>query len=252
MAAIGAHGRRIMAALEEGRPARRHGDGWRVGVLEAPDSLIDTLARADLVTVAGTALRLTAAGQGFTARISRPDRANRLIVERPVISAESRGGRGGGADEARRRDGTGGNEGGPARPPRSVAVNAGESPLGWLLSRGLLTRRQFDAGERLRADWEMAGLSPRVTMRWDAAPVARGGRGPDAPLDPTLAQIAAKLRFDGAIAAAGPGLADICWRVVCGGEGLEGAERALGWPRRAGKLVLLMALDRVADFYGVR
>ncbi|WP_051128856.1 DUF6456 domain-containing protein [Sphingomonas sp. MM-1] len=133
-----------------------------------------------------------------------------------------------------------------------MAVNAGESPLGWLLSRGLLTRRQFGAGERLRADWEMAGLSPRVTMRWDAAPVARGGRGPDAPLDPTLAQIAAKRRFDGAIAAAGPGLADICWRVVCGGEGLEGAERALGWPRRAGKLVLLMALDRVADFYGVR
>ncbi|WP_245896959.1 DUF6456 domain-containing protein [Sphingomonas fennica] len=133
-----------------------------------------------------------------------------------------------------------------------MAVNAGESPLGWLLSRGLLTRRQFDAGERLRADWEMAGLSPRVTMRWDATPVARGARGPDAPLDPTLAQIAAKRRFDGAIAATGPGLADICWRVVCGGEGLEGAERALGWPRRAGKLVLLMALDRVADFYGVR
>nr|WP_245842592.1 DUF6456 domain-containing protein [Sphingomonas laterariae] len=126
-----------------------------------------------------------------------------------------------------------------------------ESPLGWLMARGLVSQRQFDAGERLRADWEMAGLGPRVTMRWDAAPVARGARGADAPLDPTLAQIAARRRFDGAIAAAGPGLSDICWRVVCAGDGLEAAERALAWPKRAGKLVLLLALDRVADFYGI-
>jgi hypothetical protein len=27
------------------------------------------------------------------------------------------------------------------------------------------------------------------------------------------------------------------------------AETALGWPARAGKLVLKMALDRVADYY---
>ncbi|WP_380880090.1 DUF6456 domain-containing protein [Sphingomonas sp. DBB INV C78] len=137
------------------------------------------------------------------------------------------------------------------RPARSVTVNGAESPLGWLMARGLVSRRQFDAGERLRADWEMAGLSPRVTMRWDAAPVARGARGADAPLDPTLAQIAARRRFDAAIAAAGPGLSDIGWRVVCAGEGLEAAERALAWPKRAGKLVLLLALDRVADFYGI-
>lgn len=154
---------------------------------------------------------------------------NRLIVERPV--GEGR------VDPSGRK------------PTRSVTVNIAESPLGWLVARGMITRRQFDAGERLRCDWEVAGLSPRVTMRWDAAPVARGGRGPDAALDPTLAQIAAKRRFDDALQAAGPGLADICWRVVCAGEGLETAERALDWPRRAGKLVLLMALDRIADFY---
>lgn len=138
---------------------------------------------------------------------------------------------------------------GAGRPARSITVNMAESPLGWLKARGLVSSRQFDAGERLRADWEMAGLGPRVTMRWDAAPVARGARGADAPLDPTLAQIAARRRFDDALRAAGPGLADICWRVVCAGEGLETAERALEWPRRAGKLVLLMALDRIAQFY---
>jgi hypothetical protein len=41
----------------------------------------------------------------------------------------------------------------------------------------------------------------------------------------------------------------VLWRVVCAGEGLGAAERALGWPARAGKLVLELALDRLADHY---
>jgi hypothetical protein len=66
---------------------------------------------------------------------------------------------------------------GRGRPARSVIVNLAESPLGWLHSRGLVTRRQFDAGERLRGDWERAQLSARVTMAWDAAPISgRPGR----------------------------------------------------------------------------
>ena len=44
------------------------------------------------------------------------------------------------------------------RPIRSVTVNLAESPLGWLFARGLVTQRQFDAGERLRADWERGSL----------------------------------------------------------------------------------------------
>ena len=139
---------------------------------------------------------------------------------------------------------------GGARRGRSVTVNLAESPLGWLKARGMVDARQFEAGERLRTDYETAALGPRVTMRWDAAP-GGGRRGADAPLDPTSAQIAAKQRFDAAIAAAGRGLADILWRVVCAGEGLETVEKALGWPKRAGKLVLLMALDRVADYYRI-
>lgn len=135
---------------------------------------------------------------------------------------------------------------------RSVTVNAAESPLGWLFARGHLTQKQFDAGERLRADWERAQLSPRVTMAWDAAPVARGRGGSAVRPDLGAAQIDAKRRFHAAVASAGPGLADILWRVVCAGEGMREAESALGWPARAGKLVLTLALDRVADFYRIR
>lgn len=135
---------------------------------------------------------------------------------------------------------------------RSVTVNKAESPLGWLFARGLVTARQNEAGERLRCDWERAQLAPRVTMAWDAAPVSRGRGG--SPQEPDLggAQIDARRRFDAAVAAAGPGLADILWRIVCAGEGMREAESALGWPARAGKLVLTLALDRVADYYRIR
>ena len=137
------------------------------------------------------------------------------------------------------------------RTTRSVTVNAAESPLGWLYARGLVSRRQYDAGERLRCDWERAQLAPRVTMKWDGAPVARGPRGSSAEPDLNGAQLDAKRRFEDAVASAGPGLADILWRIVCAGEGMREAESALGWPARAGKLVLTLGLDRVADFYRI-
>lgn len=130
---------------------------------------------------------------------------------------------------------------------RSVTVNLAESPLSWLHARGHLDDRLFDAGEKLRADYERAQLGPNVTMRWDAVRIK--GQGGDNRLSPTERQIAAKERFDGAMREAGKGLSDILWRVACAGEGLPDAEKALDWPARSGKLVLKLALDRVADFY---
>lgn len=137
----------------------------------------------------------------------------------------------------------------PHKQRRSVTVNLAESPLTWLHSRGHLSDRQFDAGERLRADYERAQLSPSVTMRWD--PVRVDGGGGDG-LTPSERQIAAKARFDGALKEAGAGLSDILWRVACACEGLPDAEKALQWPARSGKLVLKLGLDRVADFYRIR
>ena len=141
---------------------------------------------------------------------------------------------------------------GTRRPARSVTVNLTESPLGWLLARGHVTRRQFDAGERLRCDWERGQLAPRVTMSWDSAPVSRSRGGSAQAADLNGAQLDARRRFEAAVAEAGPGLSDILWRVVCAGEGMRDAETALGWPARAGKLVLSLALDRIADYYRIR
>lgn len=132
---------------------------------------------------------------------------------------------------------------------RHVLVNLAESPLGWLYARKLISDAQYRAGERLRADYERAGLNARVTMRWDAAPPAKSRGGARAG-DASLARMDAHRRFHAALDAAGPGLGDICWRVICAGEAMPGAERALGWPARAGRVVLGLALDRLAKFYG--
>lgn len=155
------------------------------------------------------------------------------------------------AERALPKDGAAGTirRGKAAVPARSVTVNLAESPLGWLRARGLVSERQFEAGERLRGDWERAQLPPSVTMAWDAPPLDRNARGAPDRSDPSHVQIEARRRFEAAAAAAGPGLQDVLWRIVCAGEGMREVERALGWPARAGRIVLTLALDRVADFY---
>lgn len=131
---------------------------------------------------------------------------------------------------------------------RTVTINVAESPLSWLHARGHIDDRLFDAGERLRMDYERAQLGANVTMRWDPVRIRSTG---DAGLSASERQIAAKERFHAALDQAGKGLKDVLWRVVCACESLPDAEKSLGWPARSGKLVLKLALDRVADFYRI-
>jgi len=51
--------------------------------------------------------------------------------------------------------------------------------------------------------------------------------------------------------AAGPTLSDLLFDVCCHLMGLEDAESGFGWPRRTGKIVLVIALDRLAAHYGL-
>ena len=152
----------------------------------------------------------------------------------------------------------------PARPARRGApgpvVNEAESPLGWLRSRRdkagapLISEAQYHAGERLRADFTIAQLSPRVTLSWDSciAPGSHGrsGRRPDS-LEVNETALAARQRFMRALDAVGPELSGIVVDVCCLSRGLEAAERSLGWPQRSGKLVLQIALTQLARHYGL-
>jgi hypothetical protein len=137
-----------------------------------------------------------------------------------------------------------------------VSVNLTESPLGWLRNRrdtkgrAYLDERHVQAGERLRADFELAALPPKVTAQWGGQAVSRGKR---AHREATMTdrQLAARQRFHKAADAVPQELRDMTVRVCCFHEGLEAIEKSQGWPVRSGKLVLRIALEQLADFYGL-
>lgn len=142
---------------------------------------------------------------------------------------------------------------------RTLKVNAAETPLGWLRNRRdtdgkpLLTRAEYEAGERLREDFTKAGLTARVTADWSLAPgtAPKGGGAKAGQLEMTDMALAARQRFFKAIDAAGPGLGDVLIEVCCHLNGLEETERSLGWPKRSAKIVLKIALSRLASHYGL-
>ncbi len=134
---------------------------------------------------------------------------------------------------------------------RTVTINLSESPLAWLHARGHLSDRQMLAGETLRGDYESAALGPHVSMSWENIPPSRQKRSAPSGLNRTERMMQAKHRFDSALNALGADLSDIAWRVICVGESVPIAEREMSWPVRSGKLVLKIALDRLADFYRI-
>lgn len=140
----------------------------------------------------------------------------------------------------------------------AVEINDAESPLGWLRRRKgtdgkpLIGDRQFEAGERLRRDFTLAQMSPRVTADWSMALRPDGrGRTPRDPSDVADRALAARERLAQALHAAGTGLAGVLTEVCCNQRGLEEIERSFGWPQRAGKVVLQIALERLADHYRI-
>jgi hypothetical protein len=137
----------------------------------------------------------------------------------------------------------------------ALLVDLDESPLGWLARRKdrdgkpLLAPAEVAAGERLRADFTLGQMTPRVTANWEAA-VASGRRGGAFAEDPTDATVAARIRVSRALDAVGPELAGALLDVCCFLKGLEEVERERRWPARGAKLVLGLALARLARHYG--
>jgi len=136
---------------------------------------------------------------------------------------------------------------------------AAEGALAWLRShkdrdgRPLITEVQFNAGEKLAADFWYAQMSPRITANWSATTPGRRLRRatPGVGVDMRDAVVAARQRFQRALDAVGPELAGILVDVCCHDVGLEVSGHAAGWPRRAAKVVLDLALTRLARHYGM-
>ncbi|HUF54990.1 MAG TPA: DUF6456 domain-containing protein [Thermohalobaculum sp.] len=142
--------------------------------------------------------------------------------------------------------------------PEQLAVNLGESPLGWLARRKGVDGRPFlapaevEAGERLRSDFEVAQMVPSVAQDWRKF-LTPGDKlsGSPLPRGPAEGPSAARDRVSAALASLGPGLSDIAVRTCCFLEGLEASERRFGWSARSGKVVLKIALQRLAEHYGL-
>jgi hypothetical protein len=139
--------------------------------------------------------------------------------------------------------------------PTEVVVDESESPLLWLARRkgrdgaALIAPHQLQAGERLRAEFTRAQLMPRTTSNWQA-PIARDRRTGDHGLNFTDAMIAARQSVNGALSSVGPEFSGLLLDVCCFLKGLADVERERTWPPRSAKVVLQIALDRLARHYG--
>lgn len=137
---------------------------------------------------------------------------------------------------------------------KRVRYNMAETPLSALARRKdrdgelFLSPELVRAGERLREDFELAQMAPRKESNWDKfltnteraiAPLDGSARGAEA----------ARGRVSLALRELGPGLGDVVLRCCCYLEGLERAEKRMGWSARSGKIVLRIALQRLKRHY---
>lgn len=130
-----------------------------------------------------------------------------------------------------------------------------ETPLAGLARRKDLQGNPFlsddlvRVGERLREDFELAQMGPRVAQNWESfliGGVSTAGAAQDG--QPAGAR-AARDRVAGALRDLGPGLGDVALRCCCYLEGLERIEKRMGWSARSGKIVLRIALQRLKRHY---
>jgi hypothetical protein len=138
----------------------------------------------------------------------------------------------------------------------SPRTNPKESPLMWLArrrnSRGQthISATQLMAGERLRRDFTLAGMTPAMTANWSGLPVATSKS--TTRLNESERMLEARQRLRNALAACEKGEADLLLDLCCFLKPLEAVERAYGFRARTGKHLLARALTRLAHHYGLQ
>lgn len=236
----------IAADMEKAVIVRDGADGQTIRTAVLDRALAEALALQDWIAAANEGrirrYRITAAG--------------RIALKR--FLAEVEGARAGFCEDSNtfgdqhremetgsRRDETG--------KRRKVRYNTTESPLLTLARRKDLGGKPFlspelvAAGERLREDFELAQMGPRVAQNWERF-LTGGARG-DYNSKNGGGSEAARRRVTEALADLGPGLGDVVLRCCCFLEGMEEAERRMGWSARSGKIVLRIALTRLRKHY---
>jgi hypothetical protein len=212
--------RQLLVRLTKGAQLQRAGgafvlSGRRGPKACIPSELVDLLVGERLVAETAGGIAITAAGEHWLAGDAS------LALEARLVTDE------------------GGRE-------HYVVVNTAESPLSLLRRHGAIGAAACDAGEKLRRDYTIGQLTPRMGVDYSALVGSHAFRP-----DLTETVVAARQRFNAALKAAGPGLADVLFDVCCYLMRPEDCERSHNWPRGSGRVVLSLALDRLAEHYGM-
>lgn len=140
---------------------------------------------------------------------------------------------------------------------QKVDVNTNESPLMRLFSRKTkagttyITMEEFQAGERLRKDFERGQLQPKISASLQASVGSAARSGFSDANDIADFAIDARKRVGEAIQQLGPELSGVTIDICCFLKGLEHVERERQWPPRSAKLMLKTALALLARHYGI-
>ena len=233
--------------MEKAVVLREGSDGRMVQTAVLERAVAQAFALKDWIAVRKTQGRLstyeiTAGGRSGLKRMVEEEDRRRMSHHAAFGMAEAPAGFAGapGWDEAEGEEG-----------PRRLRFALAESPVAVLARRRdkdgkvFLEPELVQAAERLREDFELAQMGARP-QNWDRVLLgAEMGTGA-APRD---AGSAARERVAAALRDLGPGLGDVALRVCCHLEGLEVAEKRMGWAARSGKIVLRIALQRLRRHY---
>lgn len=240
---------KILVKLQKGsRAVRIDQSCYRVGRTNVPMSVIDELQRNDLIS-------------------SHPDRG--LCLSEPGIAylrrrdavKTKRSSRG--SQKVRKGVSTSFAQQHQKMHCRHVVVdgrreryraNIGDTAIGWLAGRkdrdgkAYIEPEMLEAALRFQKDCELGGFG-RIATSDPAAPPSDRRRRLPAEFEPGDHNLDARKRIGEVMQSLGPVLSDLLIRTCCFGHGLEQIEVANSWPRRSGKLVLQIALERLVDHY---
>ncbi len=139
-----------------------------------------------------------------------------------------------------------------------VQANVAESPLLWLYRQRdaqgerFLSGAEFAAGEKFRRDYASSAMGRMAASNWNA--VRQGSaakRSAAADGGMMTGSLDARRRVMQALSALGPVLDRVVFSMLVREEGISALERGHRWPKRSGKIVLKIALTRLAHHYGL-
>lgn len=135
--------------------------------------------------------------------------------------------------------------------------NHNESPLMRLFTRKTkngrtyITTEEFQAGERLRKDFEKGQLQPKISANIQGSVGSGSSAFSSSVSDINDFAIDARKRVGLAMEKLGPELSGATVDICCFLKGLEVVERERQWPPRSAKLMLKTALSLLANHYGI-